>query len=455
MSSFSSKHYKTRNYLGSKSSFNFAFNLLTTKFSKIMKLCVIGAGAAGLCAIKRALEYDCEVTVFEQSDNVGGLWNFSDEVGTDKHGIAVHSSMYKGLVTNLPIELMCYPDLPFPEQKESYVPSEEVLRYFQWFANEFGLKKHVKFQHYVVRVRPLIDDKWEVIVRNLKAETYETLNFDAVLICSGHFHSSSTPEFAGQDFFKGKQFHSHDYRRPESLTGEKVLVIGGNFSGCDIVQESSKFAKHVTWSHHLAEKPHSKCFRENVNQKPDIAKFSEIGVEFVDGTFSEFTVVIYCTGYRYNFPFLSVDCGVSTEEHYVKPLYMHCLSINRPTLGFIGLSNLICPNQMFDLQIQFCLAFMTGRKKVPSKEQMLAEYSADMELRWQRGLTKKKAHYMGDGVQDEYYRSLAEKSGTKPIKACIAKMHTQSLLNRKEDFEGFRKVKFEIIDDENFKMTRL
>lgn len=420
-----------------------------------MKLCVIGAGAAGLCAIKRAIEYDCDVTAFELSDKVGGLWNFTDQVGKDEHGIEVHSSMYQGLVTNLPIELMCYPDLPFPEQNTSFVSSEEVLRYYQWFADEFDLKKYVKFSHHVVRVRPLLDEKWEVIVRNLRLDTYETHTFDAVLVCSGHFHSSFVPEYDGQGTFTGRQFHSHDYRRPEPLKDEKVLVIGGAFSGCDIVQESSKFAEQVTWSHHLADKPDSKCFRENVTQKPDVCKFTEKGVEFIDGTFQEFTVVIYCTGYRYSFPFLSVDCGISTEEGFVKPLHMHCLSINKPTLGIIGLSNLICPNQMFDLQVRFCLAFMTGRKKLPSQKQMMAEYEADMENRWQRGLDKKKAHYMGAEIQDEYYVKLAEKSGTKPVKPCIPKMHTQCLLNRKKDFEGFRKVKFDIVDDENFKMTRL
>jgi dimethylaniline monooxygenase (N-oxide forming) len=415
-----------------------------------MELCVIGAGAAGLCAIKRGVEFGFNVTSFEQGDTVGGLWNFSEKVGSE-----VHSSMYQGLVTNLPIELMCYPDLPFREQKESFVSWEEVLKYYQWYSKEFDLEKYVKFKFCVVRVKPFIDDKWEVIVKNLQTNTYETHHFDAVLVCSGHFSSSYIPNYVGKELFKGIKFHSHDYRKPEPLKDEKVLVIGGAFSGCDIVQESSKFAKSVTWSHHLAEKPEEKFFGENVDQKPDVAKFYENGVEFIDGTFREFTVVIYCTGYDYKFPFLSVDCGISTEESYVKPLYMHCLSIARPSLGIIGLSNLICPNQMFDLQARFCLAIMSGRKQLPTKQQMFSEYLADMESRWQRGLSKKKSHYMGEGIQQKYYIDLAEKSGTKPVKPCIPKMHTQCLLNRKEDFEGFRKIKFEIVDDDNFKMMRL
>jgi dimethylaniline monooxygenase (N-oxide forming) len=420
-----------------------------------MKLCVIGAGAAGLSAIKNGVEHGCEVTCFELSDKVGGLWNLTDEIGVDEHGIEVHSSMYYGLRTNLPIELMCYPDLPFPEQKESFVSSEEVLRYYQWYADKFDLKRFVKFQRLVVRVRPLPGDKWEVIVRNIKTNEHETFNFDAVLVCSGHFQHGFVPKYEGQSIFKGKQYHSHDYRKPDSLKDELLLVIGGAYSGCDIVQDSSKFVKHVTWSHHLEEKPDSKFFPANVDQKPDVKRFTENGVEFVDGTFREFSVVIYCTGYEYKFPFLSVDCGISTEDGYVKPLYMHCLSIANPTLGIIGLSNLICPNQMFDLQNRFCLAFMTQRKKLPSKDQMLMETEADLDARWKRGMPKKKAHYLGNEVQERYYRDLAAMAGTKPIRPCIPKMHTQCLINRRADFGGFRKIKFNIVDDENFTMTRL
>lgn len=71
-----------------------------------MKLCVIGAGAAGICAAKNGLEFSCDVTVFEQTDNIGGTWVYTDDVVKDKNGLDVHSSMYQGLYTNLPKEIM-------------------------------------------------------------------------------------------------------------------------------------------------------------------------------------------------------------------------------------------------------------------------------------------------------------------------------------------------------------
>lgn len=62
-----------------------------------MKIAVIGAGAAGLCAIRHAIEQNFHCECFEQTDKVGGTWNYSERIGTDENGLPVHSSMYKGL----------------------------------------------------------------------------------------------------------------------------------------------------------------------------------------------------------------------------------------------------------------------------------------------------------------------------------------------------------------------
>lgn len=416
-----------------------------------MRICVIGAGAAGLSAIKHAVDFDCKVTAFEKSDRVGGTWVYTETVGKDRHGLDVLTSMYKNLVTNLPIEMMCYPNEEFPDNENSFVPSEEVLQYYEQFADKYNLRDNIKFEHHVEKVRPLSDDSWEVTVRNLRKGGYEAYNFDAILICNGHYNSSFIPQYEGRNNFEGKQMHSHDYRYPEPFEGENILVIGGNFSAVDIVQQTAKYAKAVTWSHHLVHEPDLRAFGNNVTQKPDVKRLKEDGVEFVDGSVSQFSTVVYCTGYEYKFPFLSVDCGISTCEEYVKPLFKHCLNINRPTMGFIGLPNLICPNQMFSLQARFCLMFMTGQKKLPSKDEMMKEFEKDMEQRWKRGLPKKKAHLMGPDIQDRYYADLAATAGVEPIKPVIPQMHKFINLSRNKDFINFRKKKFYIIDEVTFK----
>lgn len=41
---------------------------------KKIHLCVIGAGTAGLCGAKHAIQSGCDVTLFEQANAVGGTW---------------------------------------------------------------------------------------------------------------------------------------------------------------------------------------------------------------------------------------------------------------------------------------------------------------------------------------------------------------------------------------------
>lgn len=63
-----------------------------------MKVCVIGAGAAGLCAARHlAANLRYEITVYEQTNEVGGTWVYKEESGLDENGLPIHSSMYQNL----------------------------------------------------------------------------------------------------------------------------------------------------------------------------------------------------------------------------------------------------------------------------------------------------------------------------------------------------------------------
>lgn len=101
------------------------------------------------------------------------------------------------------------------------------------------------------------------------------------------------------------------------------------------------------------------------------------------------------SGYKYTFPFLSVDCGLSVDDNYVQPLYKHCININRPTMVLIGLPYYVCASQMFDLQVRFCVTFLSGRKAMPTKEKMTEDTENEMEKRWAKGYKKRQAHMMG------------------------------------------------------------
>ena len=70
------------------------------------------------------------VKVFEASDQIGGVWVYSDSPAR---------SLYKSLRTNLPKEVMAYSDFPFDAALPSFMKHEDVLNYLQAYARYFNL----------------------------------------------------------------------------------------------------------------------------------------------------------------------------------------------------------------------------------------------------------------------------------------------------------------------------
>lgn len=64
-----------------------------------IKVCVIGSGAAGLCAARHlaANSNRFEFTVFERQSEIGGTWIYTDKIDLDDDGLPIFSSMYKNL----------------------------------------------------------------------------------------------------------------------------------------------------------------------------------------------------------------------------------------------------------------------------------------------------------------------------------------------------------------------
>ncbi|XP_055626823.1 senecionine N-oxygenase-like [Toxorhynchites rutilus septentrionalis] len=411
--------------------------------------CVIGAGTAGIATARRVLESGAQVVIFEQTDRIGGTWNYTDSVGKDKYGLDIHTSMYQGLRTNLPKEVMGFQDFPIPDQEESYIRAEDVLQFLKLFVESFDLDRHVLFERHVQLVERVEEiGKWQVQVKNLVEGQIETYLFDFVFICNGHYHTPMVPNYPNQHLFKGKQLHSHDYRSSEHFKDETVLVIGAGPSGMDIALEVSKKASSVTISHHTKE-PFKTTFPSNLGGKPDVQELTETGALFVDGSREHFTVILYCTGYRYSFPFLGSSCEISVEDNYVRPLYKHCININQPTMAFVGIPYYVCAAQMFDLQARFCLKYYTGQRNLPSKEEMLADMEEQMGHRWRQGYRRRQAHMMGQ-AQSEYYTDLAKTAGLRPIQPVMAKLHNESSQRFNDNLLNFRNDIFRIVDDVTF-----
>lgn len=69
----------------------------TTLDGKILNVAIIGSGNSGLVSAKHSLDYGYNVTVYEQSEAIGGIWFYTNETGKDKYGVNIHTAMYQGL----------------------------------------------------------------------------------------------------------------------------------------------------------------------------------------------------------------------------------------------------------------------------------------------------------------------------------------------------------------------
>lgn len=414
-----------------------------------MKVGIIGCGPAGLNAIKSCLAEGFDVTAFDQNPEVGGQWYSKGECGRTKYGNDVHSVMYEGLVTNVPKESMEYSDFPYEQYDESFLTQIMVFKYFQSYADAFELRPYIKFNHQVIRARPLIDDKWEIIAKDLPSNDYKCYIFDAVFICIG-MSAPYMPKIQGQNVFKGEIIHSRDYRNTSKFTNKTVMLIGSGFSALDMVVQIGSVAEKIAWVHQIKERHDTVVEFERpkcVVEVPAISRITETGAEFVNGTSEEFDIIAYATGYDFVFPFLSVDSGLSVHDKCIYPLYKQCININKPNLFIIGIPFFALAIPMFELQIRFCLEFLSGRKRLPSLAEMLADADENRKLGEK---DSHKVHYLGLKKHEAYYRDLAECAQIKPLKPVFGKIVNHSMEHFGKEFLTFRNYKYNILNDEQF-----
>lgn len=127
--------------------------------------------------------------------------------------------------TNVPYQIMEYPDFHYPNDIISYPSHSDVLKYLNSYAEHFDVKRHIQFSHLVIRVRPVKNTKWEIIVKNLPNNTYETKIYDLVFICNGHYSKPFVSEIPGAHDFGGKIIHSHDFRTAEAYHSKYSIDV--------------------------------------------------------------------------------------------------------------------------------------------------------------------------------------------------------------------------------------
>jgi dimethylaniline monooxygenase (N-oxide forming) len=193
---------------------------------------IIGAGAAGICAAKYALDENCfdQIHLFEKDNCIGGMWNNAN-CGWD------------ALKTNLSASLCRFDGLMHEGQRENeFIGKLDMGRYLEKYAEVVGIEEKC-IVHKNCRVENVEFDKdlqiWRVFGNG------SVFEFKFICICSGFFSKGVVPFEIQQLGFSGKILHASEVLRMDDFKGKNVVVIGNAFSGADLAVEFTNVCKNV------------------------------------------------------------------------------------------------------------------------------------------------------------------------------------------------------------------
>lgn len=191
---------------------------------KPQRIAVVGAGPSGLAAARALGRAGIEVHGFEASTGVGGLWDIDNPRSTMYESAHLISSRTTTQFTEFPMR-----------STVDYPGHRELKRYFEEYADAFGLRERFRFNTRVQRVER-VGGGWSV----------DGQPFDGVVLANGTLAEPSIPVFPGE--FDGELIHSSAYTSATIFAGKRVLVVGAGNSGCDIAVDAVHHADSVDLS---------------------------------------------------------------------------------------------------------------------------------------------------------------------------------------------------------------
>jgi dimethylaniline monooxygenase (N-oxide forming) len=204
-----------------------------------MRVCVIGAGVAGLVSAKVLKHDGFDVIVYEKETAVGGVW--------------APSRAYASLRTNNPRETYAFSDFAYPAATDEFPTASQVQSYLESYADHFGIRSRVRLGTEVVEVArgPFRGDGshsgFRVEVRpSTDGANTDTEDFDFVVVCNGVFSKPYVPRLPGHDRFGGLQIHSSQVTDAKVLSGKRVVVVGAGKSALDCATVAAHEANSCT-----------------------------------------------------------------------------------------------------------------------------------------------------------------------------------------------------------------
>ncbi|MFD4177211.1 flavin-containing monooxygenase [Streptomyces anulatus] len=314
-------------------------------------LIVIGAGQSGLATAALAGRHGfARVLVLESAEEPGGAW----------------PRYYDSLTLFSPARYSSLPGMRFPGDPDRYPRRDEVVDYLRAYAER--LPASIRTSTSVASVTRQ-DGVWRV-----RSKDGREFTAPAVIAATGDYGTPFLPDIPGSAGFGGRVLHAADYRSPGPFAGQRVIVAGGGNSAIQIAAELGQAAdttlatrRPVAWTPQkplgrdlhwwlkhtrldiapirrlLAKVPVSviddghyraTLDRHAVDRRDMFSRFTTDGVLWADGTKEAVDAVVFATGYRPVFDYLT---GSGALDAAGSPVHRGGLSTAVRGLGFVGM----------------------------------------------------------------------------------------------------------------------
>jgi len=383
------------------------------------RLCIVGCGASGVVALRRALDAGFDVVAYEKSSSIGGVWAYAHS----------SSKVFNSVLQNCSKLNNVFADCRMPETYPFYIGWRLTMQYLQSYCEKFNLGRHVRLLTEVESVRALEDESGFEVVAVTNASSRSSKRhierFDFVWVCSGQLTTGYVPDVPGLDTFPGTVVHSAQYTVPSPYEGKNVLVVGiGSASGSDIAQELSSVARSVSLVIRTERRVVGRGFVQGsatlINRfaafcpawigvlwnlyfdwyrfchdlQPAVTDSGDLlnclllqkihrvdlidhcrgqHVTFVDGHVAQFDAIIFATGYKRDYKFMPDELKPTAG------LYEFCILPQDPRVAYVLF---VLPFgthwQLSELQAMFLARVHSGVIPLPSKEKM-AELAEGVE----------------------------------------------------------------------------
>ena len=196
---------------------------------------IIGAGLSGVGAAVH-LSKKCpgkHFVILESRDAIGGTWDLF---------------RYPGIRSDSDMHTLGYSFKPWRDSK-AIADGPAILEYINETAAEYGVDKHVRFRHRVVRASwSSADAIWVIEAKRTDTGDTVQLRCNFVLMCSGYYsyEHGHTPAFKGRDRFRGEIVHPQEWPGELDYRDKRVVIIGSGATAVTLLPEMARDAAHVT-----------------------------------------------------------------------------------------------------------------------------------------------------------------------------------------------------------------